>query len=71
MLTRTMPDLSAGRDRWIGVASSAGVAGPVSTAVGRSSVAAKERVMGSERRNGGSVNWKQGSTSCRALVHAS
>jgi hypothetical protein len=67
-----MPEVSAGRDRRIGVAGRpAAVAGPVSTAVGRPAVAAKARVRGSEDRNGGSVKAKRGSAACTTLVHAS
>src|SRR6266540_7338991 len=67
-----MPEVSAGRGRRIGVAGlSETAAGPVRTAVGRSAVAAKARVMGSGCRNGGSVNPKRGSTACRTRVHMS
>ena len=45
--------------------------GPVSTAVGRSAVAAKDRAIGSECRNGGSVNSKRGFTVRRTRVQAS
>src|SRR5256885_16089392 len=56
-----MPEVSAGRDRRIGVDQlPATVAGPVRTAVGRSAVAAKARVRGSERRNGGGGDPKGG-----------
>lgn len=57
-----MPEVSAGRDRRMGVAGlPTVVAGPVKTAVGRSEVAANARVRGREDRNGGSVNSKHGS----------
>ena len=49
-----MPEVSADRDRGIGVARApAAVAGPVRTARDRSAVAAKARVRGSERWYGG------------------
>jgi len=49
----------------------AAVAGQVSTAVGRSAVAAKARVTGSGQRNGGSVKANRGLTVCINVVHAS
>jgi hypothetical protein len=45
--------------------------GPVSTAVGRSAVAAKARFICSECRSGGSPNSKRESTVRRIRVHAS
>jgi hypothetical protein len=45
--------------------------GPVSTAVGRSAVAAKARFICSECRSGGSLNSKRGSTPCKTRVQAS
>ena len=66
-----MPEVPAGRDRRIGPAAPAGRAGPVSTAAGRSPAAAKARVTGSERRNGGLVKSKRGSTARNAPAHAS
>ena len=39
--------------------------------VGRVVLAAKARVIGSDRRNGGSVNSKRGFTSRRTASHAS
>jgi hypothetical protein len=45
--------------------------GLVRTAVGRLAVAAKASVIGSECRNGGSVNPKRGSTACRTWVYMS
>jgi len=46
-------------------------AGPVSTAVGRSAVAAKDKAIGSECRSGGSVNSKRGSAIRMTRVQAS
>ena len=70
--TRTMSWVTIGRGSrislgWLPVMT----LGPVSTAVGRLVLAAKARVIGSDRRNGGSVNSKHGSTACRAVTQAS
>jgi len=58
-----MSSRTAGWGRWMGAGRvvPAMTLGPVSTAVGRSPVAAKARAMESECRNGGSVNAKRGS----------
>ena len=73
--------VGAGADHAVGAAAGSGSAGsgqfpvrccgPVRTAVGRLAVATKARVIGSDRRNGGSVKLKRGLHSRMTASHAS
>ena len=72
MLTWTMSGVSVARGSLITSGGAPAMAvGPVSTAAGRSAVAAKASTTASECRSGGAVNSKRESTARMMLVQAS
>ena len=72
MITRTISWVTADRGSLISLGRlPAMTLGPVSTAVGRSAVAAKARFICSECRSGGSLNSNRGSAVRRTWVQAS